>query len=323
MQQLRSLVNGYKIAQILMSAEQLGIFAAISHGSNTLDAIANRIGGNTATIEPVLRALQNVGILKEELGVFLFTEYGSLLDPQVQGSQNGYLQYAASVKSLWNDLDLAIKDPHRSTENFAAITGQNVETSRRFMAAMDANAKPQAKWIAEKFDFSGRSILDVGAGAGTYSFSVAQKFTTSKIVAFDLPAIAEPLTKRLKSTELIDRVQVLSGDYHTDIPNEKFDDMFLFAVIHQESPERAQDLLSKAKSGLKPSGRLFLTSFFVDETRSKPDFAVIFGVEMLVMVPGGRVYSFIEVENLMRRAGFTNIQKYDDIPGPATLYVSS
>ena len=321
--QLRSCVNGYKPAQILMSAEEIGVFDAIARGADTVDQIARQINAPTQALEPILHALENLGILAAPAGRFSFTEYGSLLNPQVEGCQNSYLRYAASVKTLWNSLDVAATDPNRAKENFAAITGQNAEMSSRFLAAMDTNAKPQAKWLVNNFDFSNQDILDIGAGAGTYSAAVAKQYPTARIVAFDLPDVATHLGDNIEEAKLTQQITVTSGNYNAAIPGGAFDDVFLFAVIHQEPVDKTTDLLKRIKSALKESGRLFLTSFFVDDTRTKPDFSVIFAVEMLVMVPGGRVYSFRELEELLRAAGFRKIDKTISTPGPATLYVAS
>jgi len=322
-QNLRACINGYKIAQVLMSAEEIGIFAAIALGYRTVTGIATHTAINAERVTIILNALECIGILRRTGETYEFTQYGELLDPRCERAQNGYLRYAASVKGLWSSLGQVLRDPECTSQNFASITGGDDELTTRFLAAMDANARPQARWLAEHFDFTDHAVLDMGAGAGTYSIAVANQYPSAQVVACDLPEISNALSLQIEKAKLSKRVHTQTGDYHLTLPQGPFDDVFLFAVIHQESPEACLDLLRKVKQVVRPSGKLFMTSFFVDDSRSRPEFAVLFAVEMLVMVPGGRVYSFTEIECLLKDAGFTSIEKHDEIPGPATLYIAS
>ena len=102
----------------------------------------------------------------------------------------------------------------------------------------------------------------------------------------------------------------------------EFDDAFLFAVIHQENSNDTEILIKETFKRLKAGGRLFLTSFFLDDNKIEPEFSVLFGVEMLVASKTGKVYSHSEIKKIMKDAGFVRIDCYRDIPGPATLYVA-
>lgn len=73
---------------------------------------------------------------------------------------------------------------------------------------------------------------------------------------------------------------------------------------------------------LKPNGRLFLTSFFLNEDRISPEFSVQFAVEMLMNSNNGKVYTHNEIENLMEENNFKEIERVDKIPSPATLYIA-
>lgn len=43
---------------------------------------------------------------------------------------------------------------------------------------------------------------------------------------------------------------------------------------------------------------------------------------MLINTNKGKVYTYNEIENLIKRNNFKEIQKIDKLPGPATLYVA-
>ena len=62
--------------------------------------------------------------------------------------------------------------------------------------------------------------------------------------------------------------------------------------------------------------------FTLNENKTSPEFAVQFAVEMLINTNKGKVYTYSEIENLIKKNNFKDIQKVDKLPGPATLYVA-
>lgn len=104
-------------------------------------------------------------------------------------------------------------------------------------------------------------------------------------------------------------------------PTEKYDDVFLFAVVHQEHEKNLKKLIDNIYNILNPNGRLFLTSFFLNENKISPKFAVQFAVEMIASSNDGKVYTFNEIESIIKTK-FSDFEKIEDIPGPATLYVA-
>jgi demethylspheroidene O-methyltransferase len=215
-----------------------------------------------------------------------------------------------------------MKKKTTSIDNFNSVTGGDKDSTRAFLQAMNVNALPQSRYIVDKFDFANHKFIDIGAGYGTYSVAIAKKYENVQGIAFDLPMAAEIIEENVQAEKVEEKVRVLSGTYKKDLPNDKFDDAFLFAVIHQEDASSAEELIKDAYTRLKEGGRLFVTSFFLDDTRTEPEFSVLFGVEMLVASEKGKVYSHSEIQQIIKNVGFSKIDRYNDIPGPATLYVA-
>ncbi len=187
---------------------------------------------------------------------------------------------------------------------------------------MHVNAIPQAKYIADNYDFSGRTILDLGAGSGVYSTVIGSRYDDSNGILFDLPGVTPITEEYVSRANLGSRFSVMSGDYHREFPEGPFTDILLFAVIHQESEKNLEELLKKVRARLVSGGRLFLTSFFLEESRTEPTFPTLFSVEMIVMHESGHVYTFSEIESAMTKTGFS-YERVDQIPGPASLYVTT
>jgi len=315
----RSLINGYKISQIIMSLEKLGVFDAIGIGATDIKSITAKTGVNEGRLSPLLNAVVHYGLLAKNGDSYNFADDAVVLNPKHPASQNGYIRFSENVRDKWVGLkDLVAED---STGDLGKVTGGNIEETRNFISAMHVNALPQSKYLVENYDFQGHRVLDLGAGSGVFSIAIGNKYDSSSGLLFDLPGVAEITKEYVEKSEASDRFSVVAGDYHKEIPEGEFDDILLFAVAHQETPSELETLLITAKSKLKQGGRLFLTSFFLEDDKTGPTFPALFAVEMIVMHESGSVYTFSEIENALSKAGFT-FNRVDAIPGPATLYVA-
>lgn len=318
---IRRQVNGYKISELLMSTEDLGLFKALTEFGGKVDTLAELLDIEQDRLTALLNALVSAGFLEKEGSIYSISDEYQLLSPDNARSQTGYISYARAVRRRWMHLADAVKSEEVARESFAEITGASRDTAHSFMSAMDANAKPQAALLSREYNFEGHRILDIGAGAGTYAIAVGKEYPTSSGVLLDLPNVL-PLTQEfVEPTNIAERFDIVAADYNDALPDGPFDDIFLFAIIHQEPEGRAYSLLKRAHDALKPGGRLFLSSFFLEEDRTAPPFAAMFAVEMLVMVPQGHVYTNVEIERLLEKAGFETYNLRVDIPGPASWYV--
>lgn len=320
---IRQAANGYKLSRVLITAEELGVFEAVEDAPADIRTIAARLGVPPARLESLLNVLVGQGILELAKGKYCISENFCTLRPSHPASQNGYLHYAAAVAERWTGLKAAVHSSEFASGNFSDITGRDGEAALAFAQAMDANAKTQAQYLAGHYEFTGSRILDIGAGAGTYSVTVGKKYGNSSGVLLELPSMV-PITKRfIEMAGVAERFEVVAGDYHESLPGDGYDDVLLCAVVHQEPEAGLRQLLALIRSVLRPQGRLFLSSFFLDSSRVSPAFSAMFAVEMLVMVPSGRVYTFEEMESLLDDCGFRSQNRITEMPGSAGWYVAS
>ncbi len=320
---IRSAVNGYKLSQVLMTVEELGVFSALSVQPLPLELLGATVSCPPSRLQPLVDALVAHGFLARGSEGYSIASGFSTLDVGHPASQLGYLRYASTVSGKWKRLGDAARATTVAEENFAGITGGDAAHTEAFTAAMHANAAPQVAFLRRNFDFAGRSILDVGGGRGTYSVAAAKEWPACSAEILDLPSVAELAKEAVQEEGVSANCSVILGDYLSTLPNGPYDDVFLFAVIHQHSSEETLRLLTEIRRRLRPGGRLLLSSFFLDDDRTSPPFSVMFAIEMLVMVPDGRVYTHSELEQLLKKAGFSDPpERRDDVPGPATWYIA-
>lgn len=321
--QVKGKINGYKASRIISAAEQLKIFDTLCNTPAASNEIANELNIQIEKLETILYALVSLGLVQMNRKGFYIEEYFDILNPSAPRNQLGYIRHATTMMKKWENLTLAAKNTQIKIENFEAITGEEEKATEAFIQAMNANAIPQAKYIVTHFEFHHSMILDIGAGAGTYSIAVGKQFPSAHGVLLDLPSVSKIIAGNIQMNHLGDRFHVVSHDYNDGLDqNQSYSDVFLFAVAHQENDGNLDNLLKRVFDRLKPGGRLFLSSFFLNDDKASPEFSVFFAVEMLVMSPNGKVYTHTEIDGKLRNAGFLDIKRIDDVPGPSTLYIA-
>lgn len=316
---LKEMINSYKLTYLIISANEIGIWDSLSNETKDLSQIAKDLKVEENRLEPILNALTSHKMISKDKNGYYLDEYDKVLNKNSDYNQLGYINFAQTIMAKYQNLAEAVKDKEFATKQFKELTEKEAES---FMRGMEANAVPQAEFIANTYHFENHKILDVGAGAGTYLITVAKKYKTVTGKMIDLPQMVKLQNKKIEKEKL--EAQIISEEcnYNEKFPTEKQDDVFLFAVVHQESKENLNGLLKNIYSVLNPEGRLFLTSFFLNEDKISPEFSVQFAVEMMLNSNNGKVYTHSEIQNLMVQNKFKEIKRIDDIPGPATLYIA-
>ena len=314
----KSMVNSYKLTCLLITANNIGIFNCLNENAKHLEQIAHETNLLSERIEPILNALVfNKIISIKETGYYLDT-YKNVLLKDSKFNQTGYIDFAQTIMQKYNYLTNAIKDKSFSFTSFNELTEKQIES---FMKGMHTNAIPQAEYISYNYSFDNHRILDVGAGAGTYLITVAKQYKSVTGKMIDLPQVSKIQNINIEIENLQDRLVSIPCDYNVDFPCETYDDVFLFAIVHQEPKENLKKLFDNIYKVLKPNGRLFLTSFFLNEDKISPEFSVQFAVEMLANTKNGKVYTHCEIKKMLEDSKYSNIERIDEIPGPATLYI--
>ena len=316
---MKEMINGYKLTYLIMSANNIGLFNILDNKEKTLTQIAMELNLEEDRIEPILNGLTFHKIISKNKDSYYLEEYNEILNKNSEYNQLGYIQFAETIIKRYENLENAIKNKETATNSFKDLTEKEAES---FMQGMNANAINPSKFIAENYNFDNHKILDVAAGAGTYSITVAKKYENVTAKMIDLPEMVKIQNKRIHQEGLEERLTSEIYDYNINFPTGNYDDVFLFAVVHQEPEEHIRKLLDNIYTVLKPNGRLFLTSFFLNEDKISPEYSVQFAIEMLINTEKGKAYTHNEIQSLIKKSQFKEIERVDEIPGPATLYIA-
>jgi uncharacterized membrane protein YeiB len=89
-------------------------------------------------------------------------------------------------------------------------------------------------------------------------------------------------------------------------------------IAHQEGPEDNLATFTKVRKALKDGGALVISDFVVDDDRSGPLFALLFGSSMLLASKHGATWRQADYRSWLATAGFDHVT-FQPTPTPATL----
>jgi ubiquinone/menaquinone biosynthesis C-methylase UbiE len=151
-------------------------------------------------------------------------------------------------------------------------------------------------------------MLDLGGGAGTYAITFCQVQPELHAVIFDLPGPLTLARQLVSAGGLTDRIRLVAGDFRTAPLPQGFDLALLSNILHGQSVETNQQLLTAVFAALEPGGELVLRDVLMDDDRTTPVFGALFTVNLLLHTPAGRCYTYSEVSHWLTTAGFHDLE---------------
>ena len=151
-------------------------------------------------------------------------------------------------------------------------------------------------------------MLDLGGGAGTYAITFCQTQPGLSAVIFDLPGPLTLAYELVSTAGLTDRISLVVGDFRTATLPRGFDLALLSNILHGQSAETNQQILTEVFTTLEPGGELILRDVLMNEDRTTPVFGALFAVNLLLHSPAGRCYTYSEVSSWLAAAGFHDLE---------------
>lgn len=209
----------------------------------------------------------------------------------------------------WARLDEAVASGAPVRDRVSHEAPEQVRES--FLLGMYDLAMLTAPKVAAQVDLAGRRrLLDFGGGPGTYAIHFCQHNPQLQATIFDLPtsrAIAEQTVARF---DLQSRIDFVAGDFGDSEPlADSYDVAWLSHVLHGEGPQACARMLARAAEALEPGGALLVQEFILDADRTAPLFPALFSLNMLIGTPQGQSYSQPLIEQMLRAAGLTAIER--------------
>jgi SAM-dependent methyltransferase len=312
---------------MLETAVKVGVFDVLEGGPKSLDQVAAATRASPRGLRALLNALVGLELLtKDEADRYALTpESAKYLVHSAQGYLGGFLSHASTqFIPRWLRLTEAV----RTGRPTAAVNqeGEGAAFFETFVDDLFPLNYPVAKALGEALQVGQAQgpvqVLDLAAGSGVWSIALGRLSPHVRVTAVDWPGVL-PVTKRTAERHgVADRFRFVAGDLLAADFGGGYDIATLGHILHSEGERRSRELLRKVFAAMAPGGTVAIAEWLVSADRREPVRGLIFAVNMLVNTDEGDTFSFEEMRDWLRDAGFDEART-QDVPGPSPLVLAT
>jgi len=316
-------------SKTLLSAIEMGVFTELSHGPESFDALAGRLGLHSRSARDFLDTLVALGFLSRNDGIYSNTpETDLFLDSTKPSYVGGILEMANHrLYPFWGHLTEALRTGQQQNE--AKNGGPDPFTTlyadparlKEFLGAMSGVSHGANLTIANAFPWKDyRTFVDVGTAQGDLAVQIALANTHMQGIGFDLPEVAPIFEEYAAAAKVADRLAFQPGNFfEQDIP--KADVVLMGHILHDWDLATKKMLVKKAFDALPAGGALIVYEAIIDDDRSKNAFGLMMSLNMLIETPGGFDFTGSDCSGWMKEAGFSTT-RVEHLVGPDSMVIA-
>jgi SAM-dependent methyltransferase len=294
-------------SRVILTAAELDVFTYLEEASGGAAELADKFGTDLRATTRLLDCLITFDLLTKENGRYRLTKAGSFLSSRHPESVRPMVIHLNHIWRNWSQLTECVKTGTNVVSEL--INEWDGKNQQAFIGAMHVAGSKLARELAEAYDLTPyRKLLDIGGASGTYTIAFLKKNPEMTAVLFDLEPVIPMARERLAAEGLLERVELIPGDFYRDELPQGNDLSLLSAIIHQNSPHENLELYRKILRALIPGGAVLIRDHIMDESRIHPPAGALFALNMLVNTRGGDTYTFHEVKDSLLEAGFTDLK---------------
>ena len=308
-QQLDGMITGYWISQSIYAAAKFGIADHLKDGPRSVEELAEATSTSADALYRLLRALASAGIFAEgESRQFSLTPLAEPLQSDVPGSKRAMALMSGDEQfRSWAEIEYSIQTGRIAFEKVFGkpifdYLGDNPDKARIFDAAMVGIHGRESNAVLDAYDLSDvRVVADIGGGNGSQITLVLEKHANLKGILFDLPHVANRAKERLETAGLLDRCEVVGGNFFESVPGGA-DAYMMRHIIHDWDDDKSLTILRNCHTAMSPESKLLIVESVIPPG-NEPFGGKLLDLVML-LIPGGRERTEDEYRTLLDQAGF-------------------
>ena len=301
-------MTAYQRSAALKGALDLDLFTAIGAGAGTAPALAERCAASPRGIRMLCDYLTGAGFLRKDGDTYALTPDSAVFldrrSPACVAAAAEFL-YAPELREAFADVAQVVRRGGTTLAG-AGTTAPDHPVWVRFARAMAPLMRMPARAVVDLVEVDPAGplrVLDVAAGHGMFGLAFAAAYPCAEITALDWPAVLEVARENARTAGVDGRFHTLAGSAFETPLGGPYDLVLLPNFLHHFDPPTCEGLLARVARALTAGGRVVTVEFVPDEGRVTPPHAAMFGLVMLCTTPAGDVYTFAELEAMLRRAG--------------------
>jgi SAM-dependent methyltransferase len=298
-------LTSYQLAMALKGAIDLEVFTHIAAGATTSAAIAPLCQGTEKGVRVLCDYLTVHGFLTKAKGAYgLAPDTAALLDknsPSYMGSVAKFFTHPVMVNK-YRDVAALVRNGGATDHTLAPNDNVWVEFAR-YMAPMFAlPARIAATHVTTPGEQA--KVLDIAAGHGLFGIHVALHNHAAEITFQDWENVLEVARENATKMGVTGRFGTISGSAFEVALGTGYDIVLLPNFLHHFDFDANVTLLKRVRAALKPGGLVAVIEFVPNEDRVSPPDGALFAMRMLGTTPSGDAYTLVEIDRMLRDAGF-------------------
>lgn len=301
---------GYAPTLVIEAAVRHGVFDLLDKGPLTAAQVAKKTGASLRGINAILDVLVSFHLLQRKGGRFALTPESAAFLVSSKPSYFGMLFGHISTQLLpaW----IQLSDVVRTGRPAAKVNNrkQGPKFFAQFVESLFPLSFPAATALGQHLGISKisapASVLDIGAGSGVWGIAIAKQSPHVRIHAVDWPLVLDVTRRVAKRHGVAQRLSTSSGDFFQADFGKGHRLATIGHILHSEGRDRSRRLLKKVFHALAHGGTIAIQEFVPNDDRTGPPNALIFAVNMLVNTEAGDTFTFAEMSQWLKQAGFRN-----------------
>ncbi len=294
----------------------LDVFTAVAEGVETAGALAVRCQAAERGIRILCDYLTSVGLLTKageryalgaDAATFLDRRspiYFGSMATSVAGEANlqGFARLTAAVRQGATALPAGgmLAPEHPAWVDFArATTPAGTFMGPLLATLLNVSAGGRMK------------VLDIAAGHGLFGIALATQNLQAEVVALDWPNVLAVAREHADAAGVARRYRTIPGSVFTEELGDGYDLVLLTNFLPDLDPGSCEQVLARVHAALVPGGRAVALQFVPDDDRVSPPAAADLSLALLATTPGGDTYTFAELDQMFRHAGFPGTELHE------------
>ncbi|MGA7513659.1 MAG: methyltransferase [Candidatus Sulfotelmatobacter sp.] len=313
---LNEMIRGFMPSRAVLTALELDVFTAVGAGA-TVEEVAEKIHGDSRATEALLNAVVSLKLLEKRDETFFPTPVSArFFSADSRDNARPALMHTAHLWHRWSTLTECLR---AGTSVGKRGVDENWVTA--FIAAMDRNAKERAAAVVKAVAASGISrMLDLGGGSGAYSIAFARAIPELECEILEQSDVVGLTQEYIRKAGLTDRITTRTGDMLRGPLGKNYDLILVSAICHMFSADENRRLFHQIREALAPHGRVVVSDFILEPSKTAPRAGALFSLNMLVGTQAGSSYSEPEYTQWLQSAGFSDVCRLR-LPGPTGLMI--
>jgi 2-polyprenyl-3-methyl-5-hydroxy-6-metoxy-1,4-benzoquinol methylase len=318
-------LNRYQQSMALKGAIDLELFTHIAQGATTASEIATRTKASERGVRILCDFLVVLGFLIKNGQSYALTQDSRVFldkrSPVYIGTIANFLLDERNVASFRNVAEVVRRGaPLADSNSLEPESDVWVNFARFMMPIARMSAGLAAPFIAQPD--RKLKVLDIAAGHGIYGITVAQQNANAEVYALDWANVLAVASENAAQAGVASRFHTIPGSAFDVDLGTGYDLVLLPNFLHHFDAATNVALLKRVRTAMNPGGTVATIEFVPNEDRVSPPVAASFSIIMLQRTEHGDAYTFRELDDMFRQAGFGQSRMHALLPSPQALILT-